>query len=110
MVAKSLAGQDGTALVDQMKQAEVEDVDDQGQIRIRVRDDAPPLRSDSQFPIDLWYFDSDGMIVSLLLHANGATKQIQSIERYRLDGDKIHLLWPQLDQVRLGTPPGFVSV
>jgi hypothetical protein len=71
-----------------------------GQLTFRVPAEATPIDMVDLFPILLWYFDSDGWLVNMAVHLD-SRGLLDRLERYRIDGQPIVLLWPRLDQIRL---------
>ena len=99
LASQQLGEHAGRALLEQLRGTTVE-ADEQGQLRFYVPESARTVADTDVFPIIFFYYDNDGMPVEMLLHVNAATRHISSLERYRLAGGHINLLWPQLDQVR----------
>lgn len=60
-----------------------------GHVYLQVAQDAPPLKSNSGFPIEARYFDDDGTPIIYLLHANFPKGQIHELDYWRSDGDEI---------------------
>lgn len=79
--------------------------DEMGQLMFTISGEAVPFGVTDAFPILLWYFDTDGWLVNMALHLD-AKGNLLRLERYRVDGRPIELLWPRLDQVRLQLSTG----
>lgn len=103
-----LGNSDLSSVLKQLKSAEVIELDDQGQIRFEMSSPAPEPIMTSVFPLTAVYFDVDGWPVFVIVHAEDGV--LSSIERYRATGDRINMLWPRLDQVRLFRQQDEISI
>lgn len=106
IVSTKLPGEDCARFAQQVAAAEVVRRPSPGNVLIDVPGGANRLSSVESFPVHGWYFDGDGGLVSILVHVDAERAALSFLERYRVDGAPIQLLWPRLDQVRLQTSPG----
>jgi hypothetical protein len=92
------------ALAKQLELVEVRG-ESKGYLLLTVPADAPPITVSAGFPLDGWYADSDGTLVSLILHVAFPEGKIDSLERYRVDGEDITNLTPDAASVSVGRNP-----
>jgi hypothetical protein len=63
------------------------------------------IASPAGLPLHGWYQDTDGTLVSLLLNVPFPEGRIDSLERYRVDGEPIVNYAPDPALVRIGRDP-----
>jgi hypothetical protein len=79
---------DKAALEAQLQSATVSS-ESPGFLNLAVPKDAPRIVDQTGYPIQGWYDDEDGGIVTLILHIDGAAKIVSRLERFRPDGEPI---------------------
>ncbi len=79
---------DKAALEAQLRSATVIG-DSPGFLDFTIEDSAPRIAEQTGYPIDGWYDDVDGSIVTLILHIDAGAQTVSRLERFRPDGEPI---------------------
>lgn len=76
-----------------------------GFLDLTVAESVARISSPTGFPLHGWYRDTDDTLVSLLLNVPFPEGRIDSLERYRVDGEPIVNYAPDPELVRIGPDP-----
>lgn len=91
-------------LAEQIASAEVVG-ESPGFLDLAVPESVARITSPAGLPLHGWYHDTDGTLVSLLLNVPFPEGRIDSLERYRVDGEPIANYEPEPALVRISRDP-----